>query len=459
MTEEPLPAVHRLGQAVEFHKAGEQSKAEEIYRQVLEADPENTTALHLLGVLAFQSGYNDEALGLIARALKVAPHFPEALNNMGNVLIKMGRIEDARLCFQEAVAQKPDYALAYNHLGSALRGLGRLDEAVAGYETAIALNPEFAESHYNLSHLYLLMGRFAEGWKAFGWRRRVVEFNHAHRPYAQPVWDGGDLDGKTIFLYPEQGLGDLLQFVRYIPLVVARGGRVVFETPSQMQRLLQGFDGAHSLLPSGTACPDFDCHASLLDLPGIMETTLETIPAPASYITPDADLTGAWAERLGPWQDFRIGLVWSGNPDNTENARRSIDPDFLKPLIQIPGVSLYSLQVGRDGEAEAVFGEAVTDLAPGLKDFADTAAVIRSLDLVVSVDTAVAHLAGALGRPVWTPLALGADWRWLLDRDDCPWYPSMRLFRQTAAGDWTSVVKRLSSEVIKQVAHKSAPGG
>lgn len=443
--------------AVQLHKAGDQSKAEDIYRDVLKADPENSTALHLLGVIAFQSGYNDEALGLITEALNVAPKFPEALNNMGNVLAKMGRLEDARLSFQEAVAQKPDYTIAYNHLGSALLGLGRLDEAVASYEEAIALDPEFAEAHFNMGRLYLLMGRLKEGWKEYGWRRQVAEFNHAQRPYAEPVWDGGDPDGKTLFFYPEQGLGDLLQFVRYLPLVAARGGQVILEMPTQMARLFEGFDGAHTLVPSGATRPDFDCHASLLDLPGIMGTTLENIPAPANYITSDADLTSAWAKRLGPWQDFRIGLVWAGNPDNSENARRSIDPGLLKPLIQIPGVSIYSLQVGRDGEAKAVFGGSVTDLAPELKDFADTAAVIRNLDLVVSVDTAVAHLAGALGHPAWTPLAFVPDWRWLLDRDDCPWYPSMRLFRQKTAGDWPSVIKRLSAAIIKQAANKPAP--
>lgn len=409
-------------------------------------------------MIAFQSGDNDKALGLIARALGVAPNFPEALNNMGNVLSEMGRREDALLSFKEAVAQKPDYTIAHNHLGSTLLGLGRLDEAAAGYEKAIALNPEFAEAHFNLGRLYLLMGRYGEGWKECGWRRQVEEFHHAHRPYPQPVWDGGDPDGKTLFFYPEQGLGDLLQFVRYLPLVAARGGRIILEMPSQMARLFEGFDGAHTLVPSEAPLPDFDCHASLLDLPGIMGTTLENIPAPPSYISADAELTGAWAGRLGPWEDFRVGLVWEGNPDNTENARRSIDPVLLKPLAQIPGVSLYSLQVGRDGEAKAVLGDAITDLAPELKDFAETAAIIRNLDLVVSVDTAVAHLAGALGHQAWTLLSFVPDWRWLLDRDDCPWYPSMRLFRQKTAGDWPSVVKRLAAAIIKEAANKPSPG-
>ena len=408
-------------------------------------------------MIAFQSGFNDKALDLIARALGVAPKFPEALNNMGNVLAKMGRLEDALLSFREAVAQKPDYAIAYNHLGGTLLGLGRLDEAAAGYKEAIAVNPKFAEAHFNLGRLYLLMGRYGEGWKEYGWRRQGEEFNHAHRPYTQAVWDGSDPDGKTLFFYPEQGLGDLLQFVRYLPLVAARGGRIILEMPIQMARLFEGFDGAHTLVPSEAPCPDFDCHASLLDLPVIMGTTLETIPAPVGYITSNPELTGAWAERLGPWEDFRVGLVWEGNPDNTENARRSIDPGFLKPLIQIPGVSPYSLQVGRDGEAKAVLGDAITDLAPELKDFAETAAIIRNLDLAVSVDTAVAHLAGALGHPVWVPLAFMPDWRWLLDCDDCPWYPSMRLFRQKTAGDWTSVVKRLSAAIIKEAADKPAP--
>ena len=195
----------------------------------------------------------------------------------------------------------------------------------------------------------------------------------------------------------------------------------------------------------------------MLDLPGILGTNLETIPAPANYITSDADLTSAWAKRLGPWEDFRVGMAWGGNPEHTNDANRSIDPGLLKPLIQIPGVSIYNLQVDRDGEAKAVFGDAITDLAPELKDFAETAAVIRNMDLVVSVDTAVAHLAGALGHQVWTLLPFMPDWRWLFDRDDSPWYPSMRLFRQKTAGDWPGVIKRLSAAIVKQAVSKPAP--
>ncbi len=447
-----------LAVAIRSHNAGDRSKAEGLYRRILQTDPRHADALHLLGVIAFQSGDNVKALDLITQALRVAPRYPEALNNLGNVLEKMGRLEDALLSYQEAVAQKPDYAIAHKHLGTTLRGLGRLDEAAAGYERAIALDPEAAEPHFNLGHLYLLMGRFRDGWKEFDWRRRVAEFNHDPRPYPEPLWDGGEADGKTLFFYPEQGLGDILQFVRYLLPVAAAGGRIILETPAQMARLLEGFDGAHALVPTGTAPPPFDCHASLLDLPGIMATDLETIPAPASYISPDPALTEAWAGRLGRHGDFRIGLAWAGNPDHTNDASRSIDPGLLKPLAQIPGVSLYSLQVGRDGEAEAVFGGAIEDLAPDLTDFAETAAAISNLDLVVSVDTAVVHLAGAMGRPVWTLLPFMPDWRWLLDRDDSPWYPSMRLFRQKAAGEWPGVIKRLTAEIIKQAA-KSARGG
>ena len=205
MTEEPLPPEQRLEQAIQLHQGDDLSKAEDIYREVLEANPDNSTALHLLGTIAFQSGFNDKALVLIGKALKITPHYPEALNNMGNVFSEMGRLGDALLCFQEAVTQKPDYALAYNQVGSTLRGLGRLDEAVASYERAIVLNPENAEAHFNLGHLYLLMGRLKEGWKEFGWRRQVAELNHAQRPYAQPVWDGGNPDGKTLFFIRNRG--------------------------------------------------------------------------------------------------------------------------------------------------------------------------------------------------------------------------------------------------------------
>ncbi len=310
MTEEPLSPEQRLQQAIQFHQGGDLPKAEDIYREVLEVNPDNPTALHLLGTIAHQSGSNDKALILIGRALEILPQYPEALNNMGNVFAEMERLEEALLSYQEAVAQKPDYVIAYNHLGNTLRGLGRLDESAASYEKAIALDPGFAEAHYNLGHLYLLMGRLREGWKEFAWRRQVAELNHAHRPYTSPVWDGGNPDGKTLFFYPEQGLGDLLQFVRYLPLVAAEGGRILLETPTQMARLLQGFDGAHTLIPSEAPLAEFDCHASLLDLPGIMGTNLETIPAPVNYMTANPELTRAWAERLGPRENFRVGMVW-----------------------------------------------------------------------------------------------------------------------------------------------------
>ncbi|MBT3305780.1 MAG: glycosyltransferase family protein [Alphaproteobacteria bacterium] len=452
MNEDTLPPEQRLQQAVQLHQGGDLSEAEDIYREILEVDPGNATALHLLGLIAFQSGILDKALALISQAIKFNPHYPEALNNMGNVLSEMGRLNDALLCFQEAIGQKPDYAMAFNHLGKTHQQLGQVDEALTGFEKAIALEPEAAEYHFNLGILYLLMGQFGEGWQEYGWRRRVTEFNHPQRPYGQPVWDGGNPDGKTIFFYPEQGLGDLFQFVRYLPQVAAQGGRVVLETPTQTARLLQNFDAADVLISSGASLENFDCHASLLDLPGILGATLETIPAPEHYISPDPELTRDWAGRLGASRDFRIGLVWAGNAAHTNDANRSIDPGLLMPLMQIPGISMYSLQVGRDGEAKTVFGDAVTDLASELKDFADTAAVIGNLDLVVSVDTSVAHLAGAMGRPVWTLLPFMPDWRWLLDREDSPWYPSMRLFRQHTIGDWDGVIKRLSAAIIKQVA-------
>ena len=406
MTEQPEPPEQKLEAAIALHQSGDLSKAENVYREVLEADPENPTALHLLGVVAFQTGNNDAALTLIAKALKHQPNYPEALNNMGNVLAKLDRLGDAMLCFREAVIQRPDYVIAFNHLGSALKGMGHLDEAVGAYKQAVVLDSEGADAHFNLGHLYLLMGNFEDGWREYGWRERVEEFKHPKRPYAQPVWDGGNPDGKTLFFYPEQGLGDILQFIRYLPQVAADGGRVVLETPTQLARLLEGFEAAPTLVITGEQAPDFDCHASLLDLPRILGTALDTIPAPERYIDADPALIKVWSERLEPKEGFRVSLVWGGNPDHTNDAKRSMDPALLKPLAEIPGVSLYSLQVGRDGEAKAAFGDAVTDLASELKDFADTAAVIRNLDLVISVDTSVAHMAGVDAAAVYSGLAL-----------------------------------------------------
>ena len=403
--------------AVQHHNEGRLSKAESIYQQILQSDPNQPVALHLLGVIAHQVGKNDTAVDLITRAL----------------------------------ALKPDYPEAHSNLGVSLQSLGKLEEAVASYRTALGLKPDFAEAHYNLGMLQLLMGDFLRGWKNYAWRWKTKQYRSLPRDYEKPSWDGGELKGKTIFVYPEQGLGDTIQFVRYLPLLKQHGRRVVFETPKSLTRLFATVGIADQLIEPGETPPTIDCHAALLDLPQLLNTTLETIPNYNSYLRTAPNLQKEWANRLGPRKKFRLGIVWAGRSAHKNDRNRSIEAFLFQPLTKIRGVSVYSLQVGRNGEAAKIFGDTVTDVAPFLNDFADTAAAVSNLDLVVSVDTSVAHIAGALGWPIWTLLPFVPDWRWLLERDDSPWYPTMQLFRQSERNDWKTVIERLRTELIKTV--------
>jgi len=323
----------------------------------------------------------------------------------------------------------------------------QLEAAAASYATAIGLKPDNPGAHKNLGIISLLQGDFETGWPEYSWRRLEDDPVFKVRNYRPPFWDGEDLTGKTIFVYPEQGLGDIIQFVRYLPMLRQRGGRVAFDIPLPMARLMWDLDGIDVSLKDGDTLPPFDYHIPLLELPKLLGTTLDTIPAAKAYLHADKDLVEAWGERLGRKEEFRIGLVWGGSPDHLKDRDRSIEPELFRPLVETPGVSALSLMVGRDGEAGRVFGDVVTDLAPDLGDFADTAAAITNMDLVISVDTAVVHLAGALGTMVWTLLPFNSDWRWMLGRDDSPWYPSMRLFRQEKREDWEGIIERVAAEL------------
>jgi tetratricopeptide (TPR) repeat protein len=393
----------------------------------------------------------DDAEASYHKALSIRSDYTEAHSNLGALYNEWGKHEDAAASCRKALTINPDFAEAHSNLGGALQDLGFLDEAVASFRKALAIKPDCAEAHSNLGLISLLMGDFETGWPEYSWRQLKDDSVLKNRAYPQPFWDGEDLTGKTIFVYPEQGLGDIIQFVRYLPMVRQRGGCVAFDVPLSMVRLFRDLDGIDIALKHGDLLLPFDCHIPLLEFPRLFGTTLDTIPASAAYLHADKELTDAWAERLGPRQGFRIGLVWGGNPGHLNDHNRSIDPELFRPLIETPGVEAFSLMVGRDGEAARVFGDGLSDLAPHLGDFADTATAIAHLDLVISVDTAPAHLAGALGAPVWTLLPFNPDWRWMLDRDDSPWYPSMRLFRQETPGDWEGVFQEVETALRNEI--------
>ena len=464
-----------------YNQLGRLEDVVECQKQSIARDPQYTAAYFNLGNAYRDLSQPEAAIEALQTAVAQKPDFPQAYNNLGLAQYDAGRFEDALACYDKALTSKPDYADAYLNMGNALRELGRpdaaavsfqkaivldrdlfeahnnlgnvlmeqdqLEAAAASYATAIGLKPDNPGAHKNLGIISLLQGDFETGWPEYSWRRLEDDPVFKVRNYKPPFWDGEDLTGKTIFVYPEQGLGDIIQFVRYLPMLRQRGGRVAFDIPLPMARLMWDLDGIDVSLKDGDTLPPFDYHIPLLELPKLLGTTLDTIPAAKAYLHADKNLVEAWGERLGPKEEFRIGLVWGGNLDHLNERNRSIEPELFLPLVETPGVSALSLLVGRDGEAGRVFGDVVTDLAPDLGDFADTAAAITNMDLVISVDTAVAHLAGALGTMVWTLLPFNSDWRWMLGRDDSPWYPSMRLFRQEKREDWEGVIERVAAEL------------
>ena len=319
-----------------------------------------------------------------------------------------------------------------------LTDVGELREAIAYHRRAVALAPDNLEVHRALALALLAAGDFEEGWREYDWRQR--------RRYPQPAWDGGPLAGRSILVYQEDGLGDTLQFARYVPLVAASGGRVILECAAPLARLLQRLAGVERVVVAGDPLPAFDTHAALMSLPACVGTTRDTIPRAVPYLAADPRLVESWRARLGRADALSVGLVWRGNPCHPNDSNRSMRRADLAPLGRVPGVHLYGLQVGPAGAS--VDG----NLGPQLNNFDDTAAVVSVLDLVITVDTSVAHLAGALGRPVWVLLSSPHDWRWHLEHETSPWYPSMRLYRQERPGDWGPVVERVAVELARLAA-------
>jgi hypothetical protein len=340
----------------------------------------------------------------------------------------------------------------HNNLGVALQKQGALGEAVASYRRALELRPDYAEAHNNLAFVWLLTGDFEQGWSEYEWRWKA---NLLSPPsFTQPLWDGTPLAGRTILLYAEQGLGDTLQFIRYAPLVERRGGRVIMACPRPLLQLLASCPGIDRLVALDAVSSDFELYALLMSLPRILGTSLESIPADVPYLEADPELTVHWQSELATFsREFRIGIAWQGNPDHRGDRHRSFRLAQFAPVARLEGVRLFSLQKGPGAEQIREVGDRfpVTDLGSRLDEttgaFMDTAAVMKNLDLVISADTAIAHLAGALGVPIWVALSSAPDWRWLLGREDSPWYPTMRLFRQASPGDWDGVFARIAAAV------------
>ena len=397
-------------------------------------------------------GRFDEALAAYDQAIALDPSCADAHGNRGAALHELERPGEALPSIEKALLLRPDHAPSYNNQGLVLGALWRFEEALASYDCAMRLDPGYADAAWNKALLALLLGRFAEGWALYERRKRMNGYL-APTTGDRPSWTGAeDVSGKTVFLHWEQGIGDTLQFCRFAPRVRERGARVVMSVQASLLRLLRQFEPGIELIGPAQAPAQFDYHCSLMSLPLALNVTLDTLASPDSYLAVDPALEAVWRARLPRGERPRIGLAWSGNRAHRDDSRRSAPLGELRPLLSAD-VEWICLQTEfRDGDATVMREFSV--FAPdkeALTDFADTAAIISQLDLVISVDTSVAHLAGGLGRPVWILLPHMPDFRWLLERDDSPWYPSARLLRQPRPGDWPSVIARARSELDRRL--------
>ncbi len=380
------------------------------------------------------------------RALAMRPDFAQAYGNRANALVELNRLAEALADYDRAIAIKP-YASALANRGLALNYLDRRDEALDNFDRAIALDPDLAEAYWNKALLCLSLGDFEQGWPAYEWRwRGATELKP--RGFTQPQWHGENLNGKTILLHAEQGYGDTIQFARYLPMVAQKGGNILFELPDSLRPLIGDVDGLAGMYRVGDTLPPFDLHCPLLSLPIAFGTTVATIPARVPYLRTPRERSETWQARLAPIARPRVGLVWSGKPTHKNDHNRSIALARLEPWLSVGDVQFVSLQREyREADIPDLNRLPILRFEDALTDFADTAALMSELDLVIAVDTAVAHLAGALGRPLWLLLSHIQDWRWLRGRTDSPWYPTARLFRQPQSGDWDEVIARVAEEL------------
>jgi tetratricopeptide (TPR) repeat protein len=416
-----------------------------LLRRSLQLKPAAAETYGNLGYAYKSVGRTTEAVVALEEALRLRADFVEPRGALGELLHEAGQLDDAAQCFQEVLRLRPQAFEARYALGDIYQQQGLAEQAESCFRQVIAQQPDFAPAHDHLGALCLSQGRFEEGWNECEWRWRAkVE----PRDFAQPVWDGSPLDGKTILVHPEQGFGDTLQFLRYVPLLEQRGARVVVEVQAPLLPLARSSLTAE-VVAFGSTLPSFDVHAPLLSLPGLVGTTLETIPATVPYLTVDPELVASWRERLATIGGYRVGIAWQGNPEFTYDRARSIPLIEFSQLARVPGVELISLQRenGLDQLPPARRHFTIHELGEDVDTehgaFVDTAAAMKNLDLVITSDTATAHLAGALSVPVWVALGFAPDWRWMHDRQDSPWYPSMRLYRQTQWQEWASVFERM----------------
>jgi Flp pilus assembly protein TadD len=425
----------------------------------LRLDPSLAESHASLAAVYLHHDMLEEAFECCRRALQLNPQLPEAHFHQATAFLKQGRLADAEAVCRAVLSVQPGHSDMEYVLGMIALKENRLADALAAFDKLAQKKPNDAQVRFNRALVLLLGGNFEEGWAAYEWRWRWKDF--VIRPFTEPMWDGGPLDGKSILLHAEQGLGDTIQFIRYAPLVKQKGGTVLVACPRSLHKLLSRSPGIDQLVDQEAFSGRTDEHVPFLSLPRLFKTTLSSIPADVPYIFAEPALIDSWRAELARDPRFKVGIAWRGNPRHPDDRFRSVPLEEFASLRQVPNVRWYSLQK-EDGQADlakAPFD--LVDLAPRLDDFIDTAAIIMNLDLIITTDTALAHLAGALGVPVWVALRFAPDFRWLLGRADSPWYPTMRLFRQGVRGQWQEVFEGMADALAKEVRgdrrKKSAP--
>ena len=439
-------AMSNLGLAL--HATGRFDEAISSFRNALRLAPDHPEILYNLANSCLECGRLDEALSSYEGALAHAPGHVGALVNRGNTLLRLNEPRRAIASYDTALAAMPGHPQILTNRGHALRRLDRPFEALTDFKAALAAAPEFAEAHFEAAMAHLTLGDFDTGWQEYEWRWKTAAFARHRRPFRAPPWLGNEpVAGKSILLHAEQGFGDTLQFVRYASLLARRGAKVICEVQPELQPLLSQLADV-TVIASGGTRPAFDLHTPLLSLPLAFKTRTETIPDAVPYLLAPAGRVADWRDRLPPGRP-RAGFVWSGSLTHNNDANRSIALARLFQLFENPPLQCLSLQTElREADRDTLRDlPKLVHLGDDIRDFADTAAIISLLDVVVAVDTAVAHLAGALGKPVVILLPFAADFRWMRDREDTPWYPTAKLMRQPAFGDWDSVMIRLHDEL------------
>jgi len=445
----------RLGAALRDQNRLDEAIAE--FQQALELAPDNVDALNSLGAALTKADKPDQAESHLRRAIEIKPDSASALSNLGITLMEQGRLNEAQDALEQSLRIKPDFAAAKSNLGTVCLQQGKIAEAIETLEDALRIRPDDVDAHWNRSLALLATGDFPQGWLEYEWRWLKPG---KRRSMPRPLWDDRPLEAKTILLHAEQGLGDTIQFVRYARLVAARGGKVMLACQKPLVPLLSQCPEIDQVVAQERELPVFDVHAPLMSLPSIFKTTIETVPAATPYLHADPELVEMWKEALAGSGTFNVGIAWQGNSKYRGDRTRSIPLRHFAAIAQVEGVRLFSLQKGDGTEQLDEFThdhDVVTfdDMDQQTGAFMDTAAIMKNLDLVITSDTVIPHLAGGLGVNVWMAVSTSSDWRWMLEREDSPWYPTMRIFRQRERGNWDEVFDRISHELRQMVGAKA----